>query len=115
MNIDRAKEIVQALANGIDPVTGEILPQEHICNNVEVVRAFYLLLEKSDKEKTPENAGKSWSEREDEKLKEMFENGVRKVELQRFFKRSKGSIDARLEKLGLIDKKDHFWDNYRKR
>lgn len=44
MNINRAKEIVSALAEGIDPTTGEILPEDSVCNKGEVVRAFYAIL-----------------------------------------------------------------------
>ena len=44
MEINRAKEIVSALAEGIDPTTGEILPEDSVCNKGEVVRAFYVIL-----------------------------------------------------------------------
>lgn len=44
MEINRAKEIVIALAEGIDPTTGEILPEDSVCNKGEVVRAFYAIL-----------------------------------------------------------------------
>lgn len=44
MEINIAKEIVSALAEGIDPTTGEILPEDSVCNKGEVVRAFYAIL-----------------------------------------------------------------------
>lgn len=44
MDIKRAKEIISALAEGIDPTTGELLPEESVCNKGEVVRAFYAIL-----------------------------------------------------------------------
>ena len=44
MDILRAKEIISALAEGVDPTTGEVLPGDSICNKGEVVRAFYALL-----------------------------------------------------------------------
>lgn len=44
MDINRAKEIVSALAEGVDPTTGEILPEDSVCNKGEVVRAFYAIL-----------------------------------------------------------------------
>ena len=40
MDINRAKEIVAALAEGIDPTTGEILPEDCVCNKGDVVRAL---------------------------------------------------------------------------
>ncbi len=112
MDIIRAKEIVSTLAQGIDPFTGEMLPEDHICNNVEVVRAFFTLINSEnivDKTKKYENSGKKWSEEDDKLLKELFENGVKKSELQKQFMRSSGSITARLVKLGLIEERYQFW------
>ncbi len=112
MDITKAKEIVATLAEGIDPTTGEILPSEHICNNVEVVRAFYALLQQEntvEKKKLHENSGKKWTEADDKLLKDLFEQGANKSELQKQFMRSSGSINARLVKLGLIEEKFSFW------
>lgn len=44
MDIIRAKEIVTALAEGIDPTTGEMLPDDSVCNKAEIVRALYAVL-----------------------------------------------------------------------
>lgn len=112
MDITRAKEIVYTLAEGVDPTTGEVLPAEHICNNVEVVRAFYALLQQevpTSKKKVPENSGKKWTEDDDKLLKELFERGMKKSQLQKTFMRSRASIEARLVKLGLIEERFSFW------
>ena len=37
MDIDRAKEIVSALAEGIDPTTGELLPEDSVYNKGDIV------------------------------------------------------------------------------
>ena len=106
MDITRAKEIISALAEGIDPMTGEVLPPEHVCNNAEVVRAFYTILKQEStakKRKTYENAGKKWTKEDDELLKQLFAQGVKASELQIRFNRSRGSIHSRLSKLGLLD------------
>ena len=105
MDISKAKEIVGALAEGIDPITGEILPADHLCNNVDVVRAFYALLQGNDekKEKTYENSGKKWTDEDDELLRQLYEQGAKISEIQRKFMRSRGSIQSRLAKLGLVD------------
>ncbi len=71
MNIDRAREIVSTLAEGIDPITGEVLAADHVCNKGEVVRAFYALLDthapkkavKKSKPKEPEDYDKDLYER----------------------------------------------------
>jgi len=112
MDINKAKEIISVLAEGIDPTTGEVLPEDHICNKVEVVRALYALLQNEgavSKKKEYENSGKKWTAEEDFLLKELFEKGYKKGELQKTFMRSKGSIDARLVKLGLIEERFSFW------
>ena len=40
MDINRAKEIISTLAEGVDPTTGEVLPDNSVCNKGEIVRAF---------------------------------------------------------------------------
>ena len=54
------------------------------------------------REKYP-NAYRPWSDEDDEKLKELFEGGSTPSQLQKEFGRQKGSIHARLIKLGLIE------------
>jgi len=49
------------------------------------------------------NAYRPWSDTDDEKLKELFEAGQTPVQLQKEFGRQRGSIRARLIKLGLIE------------
>ena len=75
MEINRAKEIVSALAEGIDPTTGEILPEDSVCNKGEVVRAFYAILTSLDtnksKKKLSKKAGEPWTKDEEEQLKEL--------------------------------------------
>lgn len=44
MDIARAKELLSALADGIDPFTGELFPQNHVCNQPEMIRAFHEIL-----------------------------------------------------------------------
>lgn len=104
MDIHKAREIISTLAEGIDPLTGEILPSEHICNQGEVVRAFYALLKETDtakEKKQPGNAGKPWTTNLDNELKERFEGGESVSELCMYFGRTRNSIESRLVKLGL--------------
>lgn len=58
MDINRAKEIVSALAEGIDPATGEILPEDSVYNKGDVVRALYTLLEACKNKKAKFKADK---------------------------------------------------------
>ena len=110
MELDVAKRILSVFADGINPLTGEVLSSDDSGNQVEIVRAIYTVLkalevrEKVTVEDAPENAGKPWSSADDEKLCEMFDSGVTQKELCDYFKRSRGSISARLVKLGKIEK-----------
>lgn len=105
MDITRAKEIISTLAEGIDPTTGEVLPNNSVCNKGEVVRAFYAVLNYLDakklKKNLPANAGKPWSAEEDTKLRTYYKAGMSKKELCAEFGRSSGSISSRLARLGL--------------
>ena len=108
MDIERAKEILTALADGINPVTGEILPEGDSCNQVEVVRALNTVLRTLDKKPkqssrtAPENAGKPWSTEDENMLCQMFDDGCTRAEMSSHFKRTTGSITSRLVKLGKI-------------
>ncbi len=76
------------MAEGIDPITGEVLPPDRICNNLEIIRALYTILrqEKTDKKKkTYESSGKRWTTKDDQLLKQLFEQGVKVSELQKKF------------------------------
>ena len=111
MDINIAKEIISALAEGIDPTTGEILPNDSVCNKGDVVRAFYAILEildKKPKKNMPENAGKRWTNDDDKKLCEMFDTGVSKKDICNTFKRTTTGIASRLVRLGKIKERDEF-------
>ena len=107
MELNRAKEIISVLAEGIDPTTGEVLPDESVCNKGEVVRAFYTILASFDtpkaKKKHPENAGKPWTDEEENRLRELYNSGVSKKEISSQLCRTTGSISSRLARLGLTN------------
>jgi hypothetical protein len=44
MDLQRAKELFSGLADGVDPLTGEVLPEDHVCNKAEIIRAFHCVL-----------------------------------------------------------------------
>ncbi len=44
MDIARAKELLSGLADGIDPLTGKLLPGDSVCNQAEIVRALHTVL-----------------------------------------------------------------------
>ena len=112
MDIVRAKEIITILADGINPLTGEVLPKEDSCNQVEVVRALHAVLDYINtmgptnnkvKKAQPENAGKPWSDAEKNAVAEEYHSGMKISEIAQAHKRTRGSIEAKLAQLGLID------------
>lgn len=113
MDTTRAREIIAALAEGVDPTTGEVLPHDHVCNKGEVVRALYVALDTmtaKSKRNQPENAGKPWTAEDEYLLKELYESGSPKKEICQALKRSVTSVAARLVHMGLIDNRDVFRD-----
>ena len=110
MDIVRAKEIVRALAEGIDPATGEVLADESVYNTPEVIRALFKMLETTaniEPEDLLRNAGKPWSDKEDSCLRDEFESKMRIADIAREHGRTYGAIESRLAYLGL--KKKPFW------
>lgn len=114
MDITRAKEIVSALAEGVDPTTGEILPDNSICNKGEVVRALYTVLnsldEKKPKKNMPQNAGKPWTKEDEDLLVDLYQSGATKKDICKTLQRTATGIAARLVHLGIIESRDIFRD-----
>ena len=109
MDIQYAKELLKSLADGINPLTGEVLSQNDSCNQPDIVRALYTALAELDKrpEKTkglqPENAGKPWTPEEENQLKELYNKGLTNKEISKELCRTPGSISSRLVRLGLVE------------
>jgi len=120
MEFNEAKDLVNALANGTDPVTGEILPAKSPYNDPAVIRALFTVLDsssgkatkKSPEEKMeenlaagrPRNAGLPWTDDLRAKLAEMFQGGTALRELARHFERTNGAILSELARQGLVDR-----------
>ena len=105
MDTQRAKELLEVLADGIDPLTGEVLPDDHVCNKGEIVRALHCAVKALSRKRErplPENAGKPWTEELDSELCRLFDEGMKKQALCAHFGRTAGAIQSRLEKLGMM-------------
>ncbi|HEX5458352.1 MAG TPA: hypothetical protein VFX20_00105 [Steroidobacteraceae bacterium] len=110
MTQTRARQILQSLVQGMDPITGEELPHETVLQHAEVLRA--LLAGLSALEETaarahrraqlPDNVGQTWTTEEEGRLVAAFKSGDSPVTLARQHGRTLRAIEARLEKLGLI-------------
>ena len=107
MDIVRAKEIVRTLADGVDPSTGEILPDESVYNSPEIIRALFVLLEHVTTKDPLRNVGKPWTDIEDDKLRDEFLSKIKISDIAKEHGRSYGAIESRLDYLGI--KKKPFW------
>ena len=105
---ESAIRILQALARGRHPLTGERLPQESCYQSADILRALLSALQALEraprKKKLPPNAGQPWTKEADDWLAAQFDRGVTIRELARQLQRTPGSIGSRLEKLGKIQK-----------
>jgi DNA-binding NarL/FixJ family response regulator len=110
MSPQQAKRIIEALANGIDPDTGEVLPGQSVFNNPQVVRSLFVASKALDamgkkeqrQNSSPQNAGKAWSEDEERAVVAAFNEGHPVSEIAAKHGRTNGSIASRLVRLGCI-------------
>lgn len=116
MDIERAKELLSALADGVDPLTGEVLDRDNVCNQPEIIRALHTavqeldrLLKKTKKNNRPKNAGKPWTAEDEAVLCKMFDSGASRWELCRQFQRTPGALASRLEQLGKLRDREEFF------
>ncbi len=115
MDLVRAKELLSALADGIDPFTGELLPKTHVCNQPEIIRAFHEVLTALPPEKKkvlPPNFGKPWTEIEENKLLDEFDSGMKTSAIAKEHGRTRGAIESKLVDLGRIP--DPYFNRKRK-
>src|SRR5258706_15407953 len=94
-----ALKIIQQLANGIDPHSGEVFPADSAYQQPDTIRALFVALRELEgqpvskpratvKEKAPSNAGKPWSGDEDQTLISAFDAGKQIPELATQHQRS---------------------------
>ena len=114
MEKQAALNIIQQLANGIDPHTGEVFRADSPYQHPDTIRALFVALRAleapsaaakpraAEKEGAPQNAGKPWSADEDKALAAAFDAGKQIPELAAQHQRSRFGIETRLAKLGKI-------------
>lgn len=97
--------IIQSLANGIDPTTGEVFPSDSPYQNVEVVRALFHAAKIIEHTKDlPDNAGAPWTQEEHQKVIDDYQNGTPISHIAKEHQRTPGAIRSRLKKAGVIEK-----------
>ncbi len=112
----RTLATLNALAEGVHPLTGEVFPADCPYHSPEIVRALYgavRLLEggvpkasakpvERPREGAPANAGKPWNVDEDRQLLVEFDGGKTLKDIAILHQRTYAGIEARLEKLGRL-------------
>jgi catalase (peroxidase I) len=110
MQEQRARQILQALVQGVDPFNGEELPGGTVLQYADVLRALIAgvaALEHNAARATrraqlPRNIGRPWTEDEQGKLIDAFQCGEPLAEIALRHGRTLCAIEARLERLGLL-------------
>jgi hypothetical protein len=114
-----AQQILQALVEGFDPLTGDELPSGTVLQQAEVMRALLAGIHALEagaaraqrRAQLPANVGRPWSADEEIRLVTGFHSGEPFADLARRHGRTLTAIEARLEKLGLLTEKDRQTQN----
>ena len=108
MKLKETIEILELLADGTDPHTGEVFPADSAYQHPDTVRALFTAVrmlenvpsESTKRDDSPERAGSAWTRREDEELEKRFDEGASVKGLSQRHKRTTGAVRSRLKKLG---------------
>jgi hypothetical protein len=115
MELQIARQIIDTLAQGIHPITGEAMPDDSPYNAPPVIRALHTVsraLEGASsaapleapraRRNAPPNAGKAWSPQEDAALETAFDAGIALKQVAQELGRTPFAVEQRLVKLGKI-------------
>lgn len=113
MELQTARAILDTLAQGIHPVSGEVMPEDSPYNAPPVIRALFAVSQALEsgfaaptprKARTdlPANTGKAWSQHDDEQLRAGFDGGTPIKDLAAALGRTRWAIESRLVKLGVM-------------
>lgn len=114
----QAQQVIDTLARGIAPETGEVLPADSPLNSPIVIRALFVAVRALELQAAasaprpkvkvatptdrPGNAGAGWSEEETRRLTAAFDAGRDLVQLAADHQRTVGAIRSRLIRLGRL-------------
>lgn len=113
MEKEQTLKILNALANGVHPATGEQFSADSPYQHPDTVRALFEAVRVIEHVRAPDrapkpasmpgNTGLRWSPEEEERLAAAFDAGRTVDELARAHNRTRAGIEARLVKLGKLD------------
>ncbi|PYD36707.1 hypothetical protein CT690_23460 [Serratia plymuthica] len=93
----KTQAMLRALANGINPETGELLGTASMTGSPEAIRLLFALAEGR-----PAKSHFPWAEEEKQRLQESYAEGGTLEALSSEFERTTWAIAVQLQKLGLI-------------
>lgn len=115
MELQQARAVVETLAQGIHPVTGELMDADGPYNEPTVIRALFavaraldggvdtkLAREPAERRNAAPNQGKPWAAEDDAKLDAAFAAGADLKPLAQELGRTTFALEARLVKLGRL-------------
>jgi hypothetical protein len=105
-----ARQILQTLVQGFDPLSGAELPTGTPLQHAEVIRALLagITALEAHAERTrrraqlPENVGRPWSSVEEQRLAASFRSGEPLPAIAAQHRRTVAALEVRLERLGLL-------------
>ena len=112
MDREQALKILNALANGVHPATGEVFAADSAYQHPDTVRALFEAVRSLEGNQAPQAARNEanamqnfvrWTPEEEERLAAGFDAGKSSAELAKLHNRSRAAIEARLLKIGKID------------
>ena len=116
MEKEQALKILNALANGVHPATGEVFAADSAYQHPDTVRALFEAVRAMEGSAParpaaterrggdlPANTFVRWTPEEEERLAAGFDAGRTSAELAKLHDRSRAAIEARLLKMGKID------------
>ena len=115
MDKEQTLKILNALANGVHPATGEKFAADSPYQHPDTVRALFEALRTVEggqaatpaperKPALPQSgSGSRWSSEEEQRLASAFDAGRSVDDLARAHSRSRAAIEARLVRLGKMD------------
>ncbi len=115
MEREHTLRILNALAGGVHPATGEKFAADSPYQHPDTVRALFDAVRAIEGNRAPaatterkpappqSGAGSRWTPEEEQRLAAAFDSGKTVAELARLHNRSQAAIEARLLKLGKID------------
>jgi hypothetical protein len=129
MDDQKALSIVSALANGVNPLSGEVFPADSPYQSPDIVRALFVAVRALEtgsnaistplrtpqpprnRPDLPSNVGKPWTQEEDQRLLAEFDRGRSPRELAKSHGRTLAGVEARLEKHGRLQPQQRVTSN----